>query len=77
MSTAYMHLIINHGPPPLLVSADIMSDGSPIVFGHATTVVAHHADGDTYEEARQNLQAALDNRCWRWLLDLWRKTGRS
>jgi hypothetical protein len=76
MSVAYMHLIIRPNPTPTLVGADIMSDSGTILQGHVMTVVAMQADGDDYEEARSNLIKALDNRTWRWLLDLWRKTER-
>lgn len=76
MSIAYMHLIIRPSPLPTLVGADIMSDSGTILQGHVMTVVVMHAEGDDYEEARSNLIKSLDNRTWRWLLDLWRKTGR-
>jgi hypothetical protein len=76
MSVAYMHLIIETKDQPKLVGADIMSDKHPTMSRSVATVVAHEANGDGYEEARSNLFKALDNTAWRWLLDLWQKTGR-
>jgi hypothetical protein len=76
MSVAYMHLIIETNDQPTLVGADIMSDKHPTTNRSLVTVVAHEANGDDYEDARSNLIRSLDNTTWRWLLDLWRKTGR-
>ena len=71
-----MHLLVNHSPTPVIQGADIMSDPDVITYGCAVSFVARQADGETYAEARQNLCASLDNKHWRWLLDLWRRTGR-
>lgn len=77
MRAAYMHLAIRtNGKTPRLIGADIMSEKTPTILGHIATAIAYEAHGETYEEARANLLAALDNKRWRWLLTLWERTGR-